>query len=372
VWIDIENPPQVQYLLPLKRAFEALGAQTLITARDYGSTVEMLRLAGVEPHVFGARVGPNKAVKVAATLTRARDLWRFLSPRERPEALLTGSRSAPIVAWRLSIPSFVIDDYEFSHRRLYRYTRSTVLYPDAINLSVAQEHGRLRPSQLTPFHGLKEDLTFAGVDLDAIDVYDFGPISETAVRVLFRPPSETSHYYRKASSQLARAALEHLAGADVVVVFSPRDLNQIDLLRGLTFRHQPVILSRPIPFVPLLKSVDIVVCAGGTMLREAAYLGIPAYSIFGGETGAVDHWLEQLGRAQLLAGAEDVHRIVLSRRGPLNRLDSNPDLPTQIATLVASRVNGGHTTRTAACTGSALHITAASSDTDRSDRSARP
>lgn len=347
VWIDIENPPQVQYLLPLKRAFEAAGAQTVITARDYGSTVEMLRHAGVEPHVFGSRVGRNKAVKVAATWTRAHNLSHFFSLRDRPDALVTGSRSAPIVARRFRIPSFVIDDYEYSHRRLYRYTRSTVLYPDAIDRSVVQEHGGLRPSQLISFQGLKEDLTFAGIDVDAIEAYDLGPITESAVRVLFRPPSETSHYYRKASSHLARAALEHLAGADAVIVMSPREPSQIDLLRGLTFQHRPVVLSRPIPFLSLLKSVDVVVCSGGTMLREAAYLGIPAYSIFGGETGAVDQWLERLGRAQLLAGPQDVHRIVLRQRGPLDRLDSNPDLRFQIATLVVSRVRGDHAARVA-------------------------
>ena len=54
------------------------------------------------------------------------------------------------------------------------------------------------------------------------------------------------------------------------------------------------------PFVALLKSVDAVVCAGGTMLREAAYLGIPAYSIFQSRMGGVDLRLEQLGRAVLL------------------------------------------------------------------------
>jgi uncharacterized protein len=344
IWIDIENPPQVQYLLPLRRAFQAMGAQTIITARDYGSTVEMLRVAGTNPHVFGTRVGRRKVVKVAATWTRARDLRHFFTHNERPDALVAASRAAPLVAWRLNIPSFVIHDYEYTHRRLYRYTRSMVLYPDAIDRSVA-ERGGLRPNQVASFRGMKEDLTFAGINVDAVEPYDLGPISETAVRVLFRPPSETSHYYRKASSQLARAALERLAKTDAVVVFSPRDASQIHLLQGLTFRHRPVVLSRPVPFVSLLKSADMVVCSGGTMLREAAYLGIPAYSIFGSEIGAVDRWLERLERVQLLTEMQDLDRIVVKRRGPLNRLDSNPELPSQIVTLVASRAISDRATR---------------------------
>ena len=57
IWIDIENPPQVQYLLPFRQAFEAAGCKTVITARDYGSTVSMLEQAGVLANVFGTRVG---------------------------------------------------------------------------------------------------------------------------------------------------------------------------------------------------------------------------------------------------------------------------------------------------------------------------
>ena len=45
VWIDIENPPQVQYLMPVATAFEEIGADVLVTARDYGSTSTSSRRA---------------------------------------------------------------------------------------------------------------------------------------------------------------------------------------------------------------------------------------------------------------------------------------------------------------------------------------
>ena len=47
VWIDIDNPPQVQYLLPFRRAFEERGFDVVVTARDYGITLELLRDRGV-------------------------------------------------------------------------------------------------------------------------------------------------------------------------------------------------------------------------------------------------------------------------------------------------------------------------------------
>jgi uncharacterized protein len=333
VWIDIENPPQVQYLLPFRAAFEAAGAETVITARDYGSTVAMLESAGVEAQVFGDRAGRGKARKVAALVSRARELARYVSRGGRPDVLLSASRPASVAARRLRIPSYVIGDYEYANQSLYRLTGSTVLHPDVIDPAVLRRRG-LSARQIVAFRGLKEDLTFAGVDVDAFEPYDLGPTNGHRACVLFRPPSETSHYYDEASTDMARATLRHLARSGALVVFSPREEAQVRYLDGLTWREEPIVLRRAVPFVSLLKSVDVVVCAGGTMLREAAYLGIPAYSILRSEIGAVDRWLERIGRATLLAGPQDLSRIALRRRGPLHRLDSNPRLLDELVAVI--------------------------------------
>jgi len=334
VWLDIENPPQVQYLLPFKAAFEAIGAEVVVTARDYGSTVQMLRSSGTVPSVFGVRVGRGKLRKGAATVARARNLLRFFAAQPRPDVVLAASRSSILAAWRMRVPAFVIVDYEYSSTIIARLTGPTLLYPDVIERDVLLQRG-LRPHQLVPFRGIKEDLTFAGLNIDAVEAYDLRS-TEKAVRVLFRPPSETSHYYRKASTNLARAALAHIACEGALVVFSPREPQQVGLLGGLQFAHDPVILSRPVPFVALLKGVDVVVCAGGTMFREAAFLGIPSYSIFQSETAAVDRWLAQIGRGYLLNGVEDLDRIALRPRPPLKRLDSNPTLLDELASIVTA------------------------------------
>ncbi|MCK4794586.1 MAG: DUF354 domain-containing protein [Desulfobacteraceae bacterium] len=51
---------------------------------------------------------------------------------------------------------------------------------------------------------------------------------------------------------------------------------------------------------------DMVISAGGTMIREAAALGVPAYSIFGGKLGAVDQYLSESGRLTLISNTEEV------------------------------------------------------------------
>jgi uncharacterized protein len=184
---------------------------------------------------------------------------------------------------------------------------------------------------------LKEDLSFADVDFGSVRAHDFGE-TNGAPRVLFRPPAEESHYYRRESRDLALELLGYLAGKGAKVVFSPRFDWQIRYLESvLDWPEDPVVLERPIPFVSLLKGVDAVVSAGGTMLREAAYLGVPAYSIFRSRTGAVDRHLASVGRLCMLRSAADFPRIELSARGSLRPLRGESHVADDVSRMIFER-----------------------------------
>ena len=74
------------------------------------------------------------------------------------------------------------------------------------------------------------------------------------------------------------------------------------------------------------------------MVREAAYLGVPSYSIFQGRLGAVDRHLASLGRLHLIGSPADFPQLELRRRGREDVLWSNPSLAAEIASIVLSRV----------------------------------
>jgi predicted glycosyltransferase len=335
IWIDIENPPQVQYLLPLRPAFERLGAEVVVTARDYGNTFELLEQAGTSYTPVGESYGAAKWQKVTGLAGRTARLARFLRRTGRPDASVSASRAAAVAGRLLRHPSFVIIDYEHVSLAVQRLMRSHVLYPDAIDPSAFRARG-IRDSELVPFRGLKEDLSFAGIDLEAEPAHEL-PAAADLVRALVRPAAEESHYYREESGRMAFAVLERLAADDrAVVVFAPRYPRQAEYLQRFEWRNEPVVLDRAVPFVSLLKAVDLVVSSGGTMLREAAYLGVPAYSTFQGETGGVDRYLESLGRLHLMSSTADLDRIALEKSGPLEPLGSNPGLVDELARLVVA------------------------------------
>jgi hypothetical protein len=93
-----------------------------------------------------------------------------------------------------------------------------------------------------------------------------------------------------------------------------------------------------VPFVSLLKAVDLVISSGGTMLREAAFLGVPAYSILRSQIGQVDRYLETLGRLTILESAEDLS-LVQGQRNELDPLPSSPDLLATLVDLIVERAS---------------------------------
>src|ERR687897_1164793 len=344
VWIDIDNSPQVRYLLPFVRRFEEAGHDVVLTARAYGDTFAILRSEGATFEPIGASFGKGIPRKLYGLAKRRRQLIRFFDDQSaRPDFVVTGSRAAGLAARKIGIPSFIIVDYEYVNLFIYRLSGSHIVHPSVINGGVLERHG-IRPERLMPFDGLKEDIAFADVDLAAITPHEFGDNGQSTPRVLFRPPAEESHYYRSESRDLALALLRFLAAKEARIIFSPRYRSQLAYLDEIAaWRKEPIVLHDPVPFVALLKGVDAVVSAGGTMLREAAFLGVPAYSIFRGDIGAVDRYLASIDRLTLVASPADFSRIELARKPSIFPLRTTSDMAEGVMKMILDRTNAAST-----------------------------
>lgn len=338
IWIDIENAPQVQYLVPLARSFQRAGADVVITARDHTHTLDLLRLTGVPFEGIGAALGRAKWRKLYGTWRRSSALIAFNRTRGVPDAVLSPNRAAILAAWRMGIRSFVFSDYEYANMSVYRLAKATVFHPDVVDPAVLVRSG-IDPGRLISYAGLKEDVTFADIDIDAVPPYDLGRADNGLSKVLFRPPAEESHYFREDSRRVAIEVLRALRERDdVLLVYSPRTPEQLPYVTSMKWRIPPVVLDKPVAFLPLLKAVDAVISAGGTMIREAAYLGIPAYSIFQGEIAAIDRYLESIGRLRIVDHPSEFEGISLSSRSTGPMLRSNPHLVDQVTEEIMVRL----------------------------------
>jgi predicted glycosyltransferase len=86
-----------------------------------------------------------------------------------------------------------------------------------------------------------------------------------------------------------------------------------------------IVPERAVDAQSLIALADVVVSAGGTMNREAAALGVPVYTTYGGRLGGVDEMLIREGR---LVPLSDPRALELRKResGPETRIRRDPQV----------------------------------------------
>ena len=102
--------------------------------------------------------------------------------------------------------------------------------------------------------------------------------------------------YHRHSNPLFPQTLEHLGRLEDVHAFVlPRTEEQREYVRGLAL-PSVIVPETAVDAQSLIALADLVVSAGGTMNREAAALGVPVYTTYGGRLGGVDEALIREGR----------------------------------------------------------------------------
>ena len=316
VWIDISNSPQVLVFRPLIALLEERGHTVEVTTRDYAQTLELLELHDIAHEVVGPAHGGGRALgKARAMAGRLRRLRSWAARRKLDLALSHASHELPLVARSLGIPASYAYDYEFARAQHTLGSRAAarVVVPDAIpqdRLDRLGAHAR----KVRRYPGLKEEYYLAGFEPDQA-VLDALGVDRERVLVVVRTPPDVSLYHRHGN--VLFADFVHRLGADprVQAVVFPRTSDQRDAIRSLALPSL-VLPEGVVDAQSLVALSDLVVSAGGTMNREAAALGVPAYTTFAGRLGAVD---EQLIHEQRLRVLTSVESVQLEKRADTQR-----------------------------------------------------
>ncbi len=281
---------------PLIRLLRARGDTVEITARDYAQTLELLELHGLAADaVIGRHGGRSRLRKAAAMASRLGALRRFAADRDFDVALAHGSHELTMTARRLGVPSATTFDYEFAwlQHQLGCRSATRVVVPEAIPPERLAGYGA-RPPKLVQYPGLKEEYYLADFEPDA-SVAAGWTLDPERVLVVLRPPPDVSLYHRH-SNPLFPLTLRHLGQRDDVhAVVLPRTDEQREYVTRLAL-PSVIVPERAVDAQSLIAIADVVVSAGGTMNREAAALGVPVYTTYGGRLGGVDEELIREGR----------------------------------------------------------------------------
>jgi|SRR5581483_1609087 len=287
------------------------GHDVEITAREYAQTLELLRLHALEAEVIGRHGGRSRVGKGRAMTSRLRALRNWARRRSFDLALAHGSHELTMTARRLGIPSATTFDYEFAwlQHQLGCRAATRVVVPDAIPQERLAGYGA-RPPKLLQYPGLKEEYYLSDFEPDA-GVLDAWEIDPGRTLVVVRTPPDVSLYHRR-SNPLFPQVLEFLGGHEGVhAIVLPRTHEQRDFVRGLAY-PSVIVPEHAVDAQSLIAVADVVVSAGGTMNREAAALGVPVYTTYGGRLGGVDEALIRAGR---LVPLTDPRALDLRKRG---------------------------------------------------------
>ena len=299
VWVDITAPPHVLVFRPLLELLRARGDEVEVTAREHGETLPLLALHGIEATVIGRHGGRSRAGKLATMATRLGALVRWARGRRFDVALAAASHHLPLAARTLRIPSSTTFDYEFAtvQHQLACRAANVVLVPEVIPSDRLERFGA-RPPKLRRYPGLKEEYYLADFEPDQSVLEELG-LDLARVVVVVRTPSDFATYHRR-TSPLFPALLQRLGRSEEAqTVVLPRTAGHREEIRSLGLPALTVP-ERAVDAQSLIALSDLVVSAGGTMNREAAALGVPVYTTFGGRLGAVDEALVREGRLRQL------------------------------------------------------------------------
>jgi hypothetical protein len=297
---------------PLIRLIRERGDEVEVTAREYSQTLQLLELHGLEATVLGRHGGRSRFGKAWQLAGRLSALHRWARRRSFDAALAHGSHELTITARRLGIPSATTFDYEWAwlQHQLGCRSATRVVVPDAIPPERLARYGAV-PPKLRRYPGLKEEYYLADFEPDPSVAEALGADPDR-VLVVLRPPPDVSLYHRH-SNPLFPQTLDVLGRRDDVhAVVLPRTEEQREFVRGLAL-PSVLVPERAVDAQSLIALADVVVSAGGTMNREAAALGVPVYTTYGGRLGGVD---EQLIREGRLVPLSDPRAIELRKREP--------------------------------------------------------
>jgi predicted glycosyltransferase len=295
---------------PLVGLLRERGHEVEITTRDYGQTLQLLELHGLEATALGRHGGRSELGKAHSLISRLRALRRWARPRGFDLALAHGSHELTLSARGLGIPSATTHDYEFAllQHHLGMRAATKVVVPDSIPADRLKRFG-VEPPKLLTYPGLKEEYYLAAFEPDPRVLDEWG-IDRDRIFVVLRPPPDVSQYHRHGNPLFAQT-LEYIGRLEnVQALVLPRTEEQRSYVIGLRL-PSVTVLDRAVDAQSLIAFADLVVSAGGTMNREAVALGVPVYTTFTGRLGGVDEELMREGRLKPLS---DARSLELSKR----------------------------------------------------------
>ena len=286
IWIDFINTPQVSFWVPFIRNFKENGEIILLTCRDSGNTVELLKQNEFDFTVIGQKAGKGILEKALFFPKRLVALYSFIRKNKPDIAVSQSSFYQPAVARFLKIPCLYTNDNEHARGNIFGFLfAQQVLLPIALCKEKFTKKWPLR-TKLTFYPSVKEAI-YLSQEPGFMEL-----ISKPKNTIYFRPEPWSAQYY-KGPLNFFDETLIKLSEENHVIIL-PRDKNQKEHYKQSKF-NRITVAEKPISLKTIVAGCKLFIGAGGSMTRELAVLNIPVISIYQSDLLCVDKYLVEKG-----------------------------------------------------------------------------
>lgn len=321
IWIDLENSPHVLFFQPVIKELESRGHRLVISARNYAQTVGLAKYFKIPCKIIGKHGGKNRVKKVLNMLIRVWKLMKYVRKKDVDLAVSFNSSTQAIVSKVLRIPFVTLMDYEYQPANYLTFKLAQkVIVPKVFPNSIFKRYG-INKGRIIRYNGLKEQVYLSGFKPDIFFLKKIG-LSDKKVLVTVRPPASMALYH-SFENPLFEKVLDYLSQkTSVTMIILPRTEEQRVMIENKRYKNT-IVPEKPLDGKNLIYYSDLVISAGGTMNREAAVLGTPAYTIYKGRMGAVDKYLINEGKIIDLSKDENLDVIKLRKKRRMNNLGND-------------------------------------------------
>lgn len=335
IWIDLANAPHVNFFLPIIKILSHKNHELLVTLRNFNQAVELAHKYEIKGLIIGKHGGKGRFKKLPNLVYRSIKLARVTKGKDIDIAVSHNSYSQIITGRLVGSRVITLMDYEGQPANHLAFRLADkIIVPESFPDQALKRFGA-GFRKVYKYKGYKEqvylsdfipDKLFYKEIIDACNLnadYDF----TKTVLVTIRTPPTMASYHLFENKLFNKLLLQLNRVSKLTVIALPRNSKQREEIAA-KFPNLKVP-KFPMDGRNLVCYSDLVISAGGTMNREAAILGTPAYTIFSGSIPAVDASLVKMGRMIRLSRENDLSKIqfIKKKRSDVMR---NPDLCKEI------------------------------------------
>lgn len=299
IWFDIEEPKTAVMFNSLFKMFQDEGAELLITARDYDSTIQILNDSNINFKQVGKHGGERLEDKLQTYVERLKDLLPIVKDF-LPDFFVTfSSVEGTRIAYGLRIPSIGFNDEPRNEPvcKLIFPFLNNIITPQCVPIEW-YINLYADPKKIIRYNGIDELGWLLDYSPNPQILEDFN-LEKGKYVILRTEPSFASYFIDKLKPE------ETLISDIFPPIFKDypnykyfllaRTSKQQNFLQNKLksyINDENVVITRYLPNIPDFCFYGaLIISGGGTIVRESSLLNVPSIEFFPGETAPQELFL---------------------------------------------------------------------------------